>query len=142
MAWCAQIVCNLSEDREARPVSIEYLVHDRDDRFGSVFNEVFKAEATAVFRMPWRAPKAKPYAERFVRTERNECLDRIMILNERRLDRVVKTYVDHYNRERPHRGLELRPPDGWPPTPVDAPSAIERRDRIGGLLDEYCRKTT
>ena len=140
MAWCAQIARNLSEAREYRPVAVQYLVHDRDDRFGSVFDEVFKAEGIEILRTPWRAPKANAYAERFIRTVRQECLDRIMILGPRHLESVIATYVDHYNRERPHRGLDLRPPNGWPPTPVDVSSAIVRRDRLGGLLHEYYRK--
>lgn len=61
-------------------------------------------------RTPWRAPRANAYAERFVRTVRNECLDRVFILNERHLKSVLATYVDHYNRERSHRGLDLLPP--------------------------------
>lgn len=140
MAWCAQIARNLSEARDSRPVAVQYLVHDRDDRFGSVFDEVFKAEDIEILRTPWRAPKANAYAERFIRTVRQECLDRIMILGPRHLDSVLTTYVDHYNRERPHRGLDLRPPNGWPPTPLDASSAIARRDRLGGLFHEYYRK--
>jgi len=140
MAWCAQIARNLSEARESRPVSVQYLVHDRDDRFGSVFDEVFKSEGVEILRTPWRAPKANAYAERFIRTVRRECLDRIMVLGPRHLESVLTTYVDHYNRERPHRGLDLRPPNGWPPTPVDASSTIVRRDRLGGLLHEYYRK--
>ena len=140
MAWYAQIARNLSEARESRPVAVQYLVHDRDDRFGSVFDEVFKTEGIEILRTPWRAPKANAYAERFIRTVRQECLDRIMILGPRHLESVIATYVDHYNRERPHRGLDLRPPNGWPPTPVDVSSAIVRRDRLGGLLHEYYRK--
>jgi len=62
MAWCAQIARNLSEARESRPVAVQYLVHDRDDRFGSVFDEVFKAEGIEILRTPWRAPKAKGLA--------------------------------------------------------------------------------
>src|SRR2546426_3415351 len=57
------------------------------------------------------APKAKAIAERFVRTVRAECLDWLLILNRRQLERVLRVYVDHYNRERPHRALELRPPE-------------------------------
>lgn len=140
MAWCAQIARNLSEARESRPVAVQYLVHDRDDRFGSVFDEVFKAEGIEILRTPWRAPKANAYAERFIRTVRQECLNRIMILGPRHLESVLSIYVDHYNRERPHRGLGLQPPNGWPPTPIEALSTIARRDRLGGLLHEYYRK--
>ena len=107
---------------------------------GAMFDQVFRAEGVEILRTPWRAPKANAYAERFIRTVRNECLDRIMILGPRHLETVLETYVDHYNRERPHRGLDLRPPNGWPPTPAEASSVIGRRDRLGRLLHEYDRK--
>jgi hypothetical protein len=62
-------------------------------------------------KTPVRSPKANAIAERFVRTVRAECLDWLLILNRRQLERVLRVYVDHYNRERPHRGLQLRPPE-------------------------------
>ena len=61
--------------------------------------------------MPVRAPKANPIAERFVRTARAECLDWLLIVDCRHLERVLRVHVDHYNDERPHRALELRPPE-------------------------------
>jgi transposase InsO family protein len=87
-----------------------------------------------------RAPKATAFAERFVRTVRSECLDWLLIVNRRHLERVLRTFVDHYNSHRPHRSLNLKPPD---PTAcklhVLCPTSpgIERRDRLGGLIHEY-----
>lgn len=83
---------------------------------------------------PVRTPVANAYAERFVRTIRSECLDWILIRNERHLAHVVREYLDHYNRERPHRGLGLRPPD--PPRQPGA-GPIQRLDRLGGLIYHY-----
>jgi hypothetical protein len=95
---------------------------------------VFKAEGVEIIRTPWRAPRANAYAERFVRTVRTECLDRIFVLNERHLESVLKTYINHYNRERPHRGLNLRIPEGGPPVSLaDATGSVVRRDRLGAL---------
>jgi putative transposase len=78
------------------------------------------------------------YAERWVRTVRTECLDWLLILNQRHLERVLRVYVHHYNAERPHRGLTLSPPEG-PREPMA--SAVQanvcRRDFLGGLLHEY-----
>ena len=79
-AWCAQIARNLTEAREGRDGPIHYLVYDRDKRFCPVFDEVFRAEGIEILRTPWRAPKANAYAERFIRTVRTECLDRVLIL--------------------------------------------------------------
>ena len=102
---------------------------------------MFKGEGVEIIHTPWRAPRANAYAERFVRTVGTECLDRIFILSERHLESVLKTYVNHYNQERPHRGLDLRMPGGGlPVTIADATGSIVRRDRLGGLIHEYHRK--
>ena len=87
-----------------------------------------------------RAPKANAIAERFVRTVRAECLDWLLIVNRRHLERVLRVFVDHYNSHRPHRSLNLKPPD--PPARklrvLHSPTAlVERRDRLGGLIHEY-----
>jgi transposase InsO family protein len=142
VAWCTQIARNLSEAREDRDLPVRFLVHDRDKRFGAPFDEVFKAEGIDIVRTPWRAPKANAYAERWIRTVRAECLDRVMVLGRRHLEHVLGTYVKHYNEERPHRSLGLEPPRGAvrlrAVSPV--PTAIGRRDRLGGLIHEYYRK--
>jgi len=142
LSWCIQIARNLSEARESRDIPVKFLVHDRDKRFGATFDEVFKAEGIRILRTPWRAPRANAYAERFVRTVRPECLDRLFILNERHLRSVLQTYVDHYNRERPHRGRDLLPPQGQSELQPLSPSSdhIARRDRLGGLIHEYYRE--
>jgi putative transposase len=87
-----------------------------------------------------RAPKANAIAERFVRTVRAECLDWLLIANRRHLERVLRVYVDHYNSHRPHRSLDLVPPDPPEPRirmPDDGGGGIRRRDRLGGLIHEY-----
>jgi transposase InsO family protein len=90
-------------------------------------------------KTPVRAPKANAIAERFVRTVRAECLDWLLILNRRRVERVLRVYVDHYNRERPHRALELRPPELDEGRERSPECEIRRRDRLGGLIHEYYR---
>ena len=87
-----------------------------------------------------RAPKANATAERFVHTARAECLDWLLIVNRRHLERVLRVFADHYNAHRPHRSLNLKPPDPSSRTlrgPHLPTSAIERRDRLGGLIHEY-----
>ena len=94
--------------------------------------------ANAEPRAPVRAPKANATAGRFVRTVRAACLDWLLILNRRHLERVLRIYIDHYNRQRPHRALTLQPPK--PDTPPQPPlGEICRRDRLGGLIHEYYR---
>ena len=135
-AWVAQQARNLtfaSALDRAR-----FLIRDRDSKFSAVFDEVFRSEGISVIQTSVRAPKANAYAERFVRTVRAECLDWLLILGRGHLDQTMRTYADHYNRARPHRGLGLVPPlqpDVQPP----AVGAIRRRDQFGGLTHEYGR---
>jgi putative transposase len=90
-------------------------------------------------KTPVRAPKANAIAKRFVRTIRSECLDWLLVLNRRHLEGVLRVYVDHYNRERPHRALELRPPELDERRERSLEGEIRRRDRLGGLIHEYYR---
>ena len=127
--WCAQIARNLTEAREGRTTPIRYLVHDRDKRFGEPSTRYSRAEGIEILRTPWRAPRANAYAERFIRTVRTECLDRDVRPRRTPPRSVLKTYVEHYNRERPHRGLDLRIPEGGPAAITGATGPIVRHDR-------------
>jgi putative transposase len=116
---------------------VRFLIHDRDSKFVASFDEIFRSERIRVILTP---PRANAYAERFVRTARTECLDWLLILGPRQLDRVLREYVEHYNRERTHRALGRCPPS--PPQPTRRPplgAAVKRRDRLGVLVHEYHR---
>ena len=115
-----------------------FLVRDRDAKFAGAFDEVFRAEGTRIIQTPFRAPRANAYAERWVRTVRTECLDHLLILSRRHLDRVLAEYLEHYNRARPHRGIDLATPEGREgPVLTDGVPRIHRRDVLGGLIHEY-----
>jgi putative transposase len=75
---------------------MRFLIHDRDSKFTAAFDEVFRSEGIDVIRTPVQAPQANAYAERFVRTVRNECLDWLLILGRRHLERVLRVYTRHY----------------------------------------------
>ena len=109
-AWTAQqarnLMIQLGDDQQFR-----LLIHDRDSKFGGAFDEVFRSEGVRVIRTPVRAPNANAYAERWVRTVRDDCLDRLLIVGRRHLERVLRVYVPHYNEHRPHRALGLVPPE-------------------------------
>src|SRR5206468_6479500 len=112
---------------------VRFLIRDRDSKYTGPFDEVFRSEGIRIVKTPVRAPKANAVAERFVRTVRSECLDWLLILDRRHLERVLRVYVDHYNAQRPHRGVDLRPPD---PTNLGATPTVgevRRHDRLGGL---------
>ena len=115
-----------------------FLIHDRDSKFTAAFDEVFRSEGIRVIHTPVRAPQANAYAEGFVRTVRTECLDWLLIVGRRHLEHVLRIYIQHYNRERPHRGLALQPPE---PLQVKQPPGgdVRRHDRLGGLVHEYYR---
>jgi transposase InsO family protein len=114
-----------------------FLIHDRDSKFSGSFDEVFRSEGTKVIHTPIRAPQANAYAERFVRTVRAECLDWLLILGRRHLEHVLRTYIAHYNAERPHRALALVPPEPRDTAVLPAHAKIERHDLLGGLIHEY-----
>ena len=139
-AWVVQQARNLVMDLTEGQQALRFVLHDRDSKFSAAFDEVFRTEGALIVKTPIRAPNANAFAERWVRTVRDECLDWLLIVGRRQLQRVLDTYVDHYNRERPHRALGLVAPD--PPREVaplsnGAPARVCRRDRLGGLLHEY-----
>jgi len=92
-----------------------------------------------VIQTPVRAPKANAFAERFIRTVRQECLDWTLIQGHRHLQAVLDEYVEHYNRHRPHRGLDLSPPEPTSRVPATT-GAVIRRPLLGGLINEYQRR--
>jgi putative transposase len=137
--WVTQqagnILTTLSEDGK-RP---QILIRDRDVKLTKAFDAFLQSEGVTVIRTPIAAPKAKAHAERWVGSVRRECLDRILIVSQRHLERVLREYVAHHNEHRPHRALEQQSPI-LKPIPLRAPPAdarVHRRDRLGGLLHEY-----
>ena len=132
--WVAQQARNLvMQLGDEHP--FQFLVHDRDTKFTHAFDDMFRTEGIRVIRTPIQAPNAP--AERWVRTLRADCLDRILILGRRHLKHVLRVYRRHYNEHRPHRALDLFPPDGGDPPPLDALDCLQRPDLVGGLIHEY-----
>jgi hypothetical protein len=135
-SWAAQqarnLIMQLGDEQPFR-----FLIHDRDSKFSHALDEVFRTDGIKVIRTPVQAPNANAFAERWVRTVRADCLDRILILGRRRLEHVLRIYRDHYDEHRPHRALNLRPPNGRDPTPLNPPIQLRRRDVLGGLIHEY-----
>ena len=139
-AWVVQQARNLVMDLGDRTAQFRYLVRDRDAKFSAAFDAVFTAEGIRVLRTPPQAPRANAHAERWVRTARRECLDRMLIYGQRHLMAVLDEYVTHYNEHRPHQGRGQRPPTAEElPAPVtDLTQARARRRKIlHGLIREY-----
>ncbi|EFL27694.1 integrase [Streptomyces himastatinicus ATCC 53653] len=101
------------------------------------FDAVFAGNGTAVIPTPPQSPRSNAFAERWVRTARAECTDRLLITGERHLRTVLSMYAEHYNAGRAHRSLNLRAPDD-DPNVIPLPAAtVRRRQVLGGLLNEY-----
>ena len=115
-----------------------FLIRDRDAKYSGPFEEVFRSEGVRVIRTPIRSPMANAFSERFVKTVRHECLDHILVLGERHLERTLREYVSHYDKERPHRGLSLETPEPQLAS-SRAGGEVVHVNRLGGLSHEYHR---
>ena len=145
--WVTQQARNVTGDIADLGIKTKLLVRDRDTKYVASFDEVFRGEGAEVLRTPFRTPNANAYAERFVRTIRSECLDHLLIVNARHLERILRSYARHYNGHRPHQGIsqEIPGPTSFPPLMAVDPEEklqdharqVRRRDRLGGLIHEY-----
>jgi putative transposase len=115
---------------------MRFVIRDRDGKYSGAFDEVFRSSSI-------RVEDARAGAERkrrrraVVRTVRAECLDWLLIVNRRHLERVLRVYVEHYNAQRPHRALSLQSPQPKHPPPTPTSGDVRRHDRLGGLIHEY-----
>jgi putative transposase len=114
---------------------LRFLIRDRDTKFTTRFDHIFASIGAETVLTPVRAPNANAFAERWVRTVREDCLDHLLVVSRRHLERVLTEYVEHYNRDRPHRSLDLSPPQQRVlPRRGDR---VRRHDLLGGLIHEY-----
>jgi len=139
--WVAQQARNMVVSLGDQAAAWKFLIRDRDSKFTKVFDDVWRSIGAEVICTPVRAPNANAVAERWVGTVRRECLDQLLIVGRQQLVHVLRRYVEHYNRRRPHRSLAHA-------TPVPSEHAEEARstpnfgrlrrcDVLGGLIHEY-----
>jgi putative transposase len=136
----AQRARNLMMELGERAKQLRFLIRDRDTKYTAVFDQVLTEEGIKIVRTPPRAPRANAHAERWVRTVRRECLDRILIYDARHLLTTLTEYVAHYNEHRPHQGRAQRPPalETLPAAVTDRTTArVRRRKVLNGLINEY-----
>ena len=129
-----QIICKVEEEQR----TFRFLIHDRDTKFTRLFDNVFRSVGIDIIRTPFRAPQANAYTERWIRSVRQECMDHILILNERHLRHVLTEYVAFYNASRPHQGINQQTP--IPRIEPKGTGAIVRRDVLGGIVHDYYRR--
>jgi len=137
-AWVSQQARNVSWELNECGAVARFLIHDHDRKYGGGSDPVFEAEGMTVIRTPIAAPRANSHIERQIGSTRRECLDWLLILNRRHLERVLAVWFAHYNGARPHRGLELRTPIARSDA-VGTSGPVICEQRLGGLLREYSR---
>ena len=135
--WTTQQARNLVMDLGEQAARSRFLVRDRAGQFAASFDAVLADAGIEAVKIPPRCPGANCYAERLVLTVRTELTDRMLILGERHLRSVLAQYSLHYNRQRPHRALQLRPPRPEAPVPEPIHGRIRRRPILGGLINQY-----
>ncbi len=136
-AWTAQQL------REATPYghTPKYLIRDNDSKFGPYFARVAATSGIKILKTPYHAPRANAICERFLGSVRRECLDHLLILSEKQLHRVLRSYVAYFNRARPHQGIHQQVPQGELPSvpPGKYGNRIISVPVLGGLHHEYRR---
>ncbi|MEP7285517.1 MAG: integrase core domain-containing protein, partial [Chloroflexota bacterium] len=138
-AWVTQQARQFVWKLQDSPPSPRHdLIHDRDTKFTASFDAVFESEGIAIVLTPPQAPNANAYAERWIRSVREECLDHLLIFSRRSLNGVLSDYVNYYNRARPHQGLHQQTPIPYTQGSLDGP--IRHRKVLGGLIRDYYRE--
>jgi transposase InsO family protein len=136
--WMLQIARNLTDAGEGPLRGSSHLIIDRDAKYSAQFRRLIAEARTAVIRLPPRSPNLNAYAERFVRSIKEECLDRMIFVGQASLRRAIDEFMAHYHGERNHQGLEnrfVREVVGQQRS--DGP--VNRHQRLGGMLSFYCR---
>ena len=136
-AFMRQVGRTLTTAGDGVLVGHRVLICDRDAKWSVSVRARLDEAGIRVVQTPFQAPNANAYAERFVRSIKHECLNRVIPFGERHLRRTITEYVEHYHQERNHQGLGNELIDDAPS--VEGVTQIRRRQRLGGLLNYYCR---
>jgi putative transposase len=136
-AWITQQARQMVWELEDRAPAIRFLIRDNDKKFSQAFDTVFCAEGMDVIRTPYRAPNANAHMERWIRSVREECLDKLLIINQAHLRRVMREYAEFFNTARPHQGIAQQIPSA--PSTLNASGPIRCRNVLGGIIHDYYR---
>ena len=129
---------NLTDAQDGFLKDKRFLIHDRDPLFTWKFTQTLRSADVRCLKTPKQSPNLNAYAESFVRNIKRECVDKMVLFSEKQVRYVIDQYIEHYNMERPHKGLGYRrpvEPDESPPVVGEGP--VSCRERLGGLLKSY-----
>jgi putative transposase len=137
--WMKQIARNMTLEGWGFLEGCRYLLHDRDTKYTRSFRAIIEAGLVKTLPLPARSPNLNAYAERWVRSVKEECLSRLILFSEASLQRALNEFVAHYHAERNHQG---RGNVLLFPASIDIPrvGAVQCRQRLGGLLRYYQRQ--
>ena len=134
----SQIARNLTDSEDGILMGKRYLIHDRDPLFTAEFLRMIADAGVESVKLPPRSPNLNAYAERFVRSIKESCLNSLIFFGEESLRTAIQNFLVHYHTERNHQGLAnriIRPDENH----FAATGAIRRRQRLGGMLNYYYR---
>jgi transposase InsO family protein len=137
--WMIQTARNLTDCQDGFLRDARYLIHDRDPLYTRSFRKILKYSGVDTAKLPARSPNLNAYAERFVRSIKSECLAQIIPLGEQHLRQAVREYTEHYHVERNHQALDSRLIERRQGV-IHMNSAVERHERLGGVLNYYDRR--
>jgi putative transposase len=134
-SWMLQVARNLTDTDGGFLLDKRYLILDRDTKYSDAFRSFLVRDGIDIIRLPPRSPNLNAFAERFVRSIKAECLNRMIFFGQASLRHAVEHFIAHYHTERNHQGLGnrlLQPVSGTP-----LPFRVQRRERLGGMLSYY-----
>jgi transposase InsO family protein len=134
-AWVEQQARQLMWELTDREPNIRFLIRDNDKKFTEAFDTIFRSEGIDVIPTPVRAPNANAFMERWIRSVREECLDKLLLINQIHLRRVMREYVEFFNTARPHQGLEQQIP--IPKVRCQGHGPVRCRNVLGGIIHDY-----
>jgi putative transposase len=138
-AWMEQIARNLTDPFDGFLLIKRYLIMDRDTKYCKGFRDIIEQADVKCLRLLPRSPNLNPHMERYIRSLKEECLDRMILFGEKSLRKAIQEFISHYHAERNHQGLndKLIEPEN---EIGHIKGQIESRERLGGMLRYYYRK--
>ena len=137
--WILQIGRNATDETSGFLKERRYVLHDRDAKFAKSFRQTLTAADVQPLKLPPRSPNLNAFAERWVRSAKDQCLGKLILFGEDSLTRALTQFLGHYHAERPHQGKDnvvLFPTAGEIKPAANKPVCC--RQSLGGLLRYYC----